>query len=371
MILDAQSPKCHMADCGPISHLSKRVMSTPNLSENQLCSTMHSFDTIKAPGLWHESPPLTSTQYATFALNNAVHYQGSDEHNDPGNAALGFDTDTDNLNHNLAGYWVPEPLLAGDPSEHDAFGVYDVTDRPPHTSISVSGPRHEDLDNCIATPPWSHNNIVSTTSPSQTPNSNDMSTDPHITLSPPSLLSCIFPPLPLHTDPPTATPSSRAIDPSSLPATDLYSPHFVRHDLTNTKHREGWCGYCQRWLALRESSYNYDKKFNHGICPGTGRMFTLPVEVRLRDVGTVGGGISGSEGSGDGSQISGNQGKAKCEALCRECKTWIKLGGRGGRGGRANSWWRHAFKVRMFFVICPFGGDEEGGEKKEAVMREM
>ena len=65
----------------------------------------------------------------------------------------------------------------------------------------------------------------------------------------------------------------------------------------------------------------------------------------------VGGGMVNAEERIDGEEILEERGW-KCEALCGECKQWVKLGKRGGRGGRANSWWRHAFKVCVVCVSC-------------------
>lgn len=145
------------------------------------------------------------------------------------------------------------------------------------------------------------------------------------------LLSLIFLLLPPHLD-----PSDPAVSNSRVPIqpNNLYNPIFVRNE--GTKNREGWCGFCQRWLQLRESSYNYDKKYSHGICPNTGRPFNVPVEMKTC--------VGGKRGAGKGVH-NNNKNVCHYEGRCGECDRWIRL---IGRSGPANSWWRHAFQVFSF-----------------------
>ena len=120
-------------------------------------------------------------------------------------------------------------------------------------------------------------------------------------------------------------------DPFQLPQTsepkfgksDMYSPSWIRG---LRKNREAWCGNCRpgHWLNMANSRYNYHRAYYHGINPGNGKPFEAPIDLRRPDPLT-----------------------STWEALCGECKQWIKIKKHEVPG---NSWFRHAHKVSWFCV---------------------
>uniref|UniRef100_A0A8H7K6D3 Transcription regulator Rua1 C-terminal domain-containing protein n=1 Tax=Bionectria ochroleuca TaxID=29856 RepID=A0A8H7K6D3_BIOOC len=91
---------------------------------------------------------------------------------------------------------------------------------------------------------------------------------------------------------------------------DLYSPVWVRGE---GKAREGWCGWCQTWLNLKNSAYWYDKIFKHGIM--LKGFLPRPQQIRQVDEHSKG--------------------------FCRACGKWITL---GTSDGNRPSWFRHIYK---------------------------
>ena len=294
-------------------------MTTPTLAQCSSYSPGTESDSIGYVSGWDDTGMLTSAQYSTVALNSALNHQHSRELNMDalGIPAMGYTDCGESPKQMHTSFWRPEVRSDGESPEYNNFTGTLVSESPFVYSTPTGAPTHEDVRHGIPTPAHTQNGSV-------TSDSSDLATtlaDPDRTAH---LLAMIFPPLPLHVDPPGTTSKKIAIAPN-----DLYSPLYVHNE--GTKNREGWCGYCQRWLPLRESSYNYDKKYTHGICPSTGRPFETPVEMKT------------SFGRRNGKV---NTKIARCEGLCRSCGEWIRL---GGRSGPANSWWRHAFQVLPTF----------------------
>ena len=318
------SPKHRMAGFDYYSHQAgKRAVSTPTLADCSPCSPVTESESVDKASGWDDTALLTSAQCSTIALNNAISHQDGHEHYLVGHKipALGPFDCGEYPKQSYPGFWRPEVKLDGGSLEYQNFAGTLISEPPFDYSALTGAPTHEDFHHGIATPALTQNGSV-------TSDSSDRATTPAVTHQTAHLLAMMFPPLPLHIDPPGITSKKIAIAPN-----DLYSPLFVRNE--GTKNREGWCGYCQRWLPLRESSFNYDKKYTHGICPSTGRPFEKPVEMKT------------SFGRRNGKV---NTKVARCEGLCGNCREWIRL---GGRSGPANSWWRHAFQVFPNFLNTP------------------
>lgn len=58
---------------------------------------------------------------------------------------------------------------------------------------------------------------------------------------------------------------------------DLYTPQWVRNRGTQ---REGWCGWCQSWHTLRDSTYWYHMHYSHGISQANGSRLPHPAGFR-------------------------------------------------------------------------------------------
>ena len=298
--------------------IGKKAMTIPTLAQCSPFSPATLSDSIDDVPSWDDAALLTSAQYSTIALNRALNCQDDHEMN-MGVHQTPAPRSAENSKQIYGNLWRPEVKTDGGYSEYNNFTEAVDSESPFPCSTLTGAPTHEDLR-------YSVRSTAPTQTDSVTSDSSDLATTSADADRTKYLLAFMFPPLPPHVDPPSIISKKIAIAPD-----DLYSPLYVRNE--GTKNREGWCGYCQRWLPLRESSYNYDKKYTHGICPSTGRPFETPVEIKT------------SFGRRNGKV---NTKVARCEGLCGKCGEWIRL---GGRSGPANSWWRHAFQVTLSLII--------------------
>lgn len=276
---------------------------------------------------------LISAQHSTAALTNILDlhdYQRFDLYGL--NIAGSKCTDPrDNIKRSSGSFWRPEAgFLAGtgrciyDKETAGNTGLLDCAPSPSIASDEVS--QKQTMTSSESVPSVSSER--SPTVPAVT--FSELEFDSNETAT---LLSSIFPVLPPHLDPVDDESPSHKV---SVQPNDLYNPSYIRNnDVATRNKREGWCGFCGRWLQLRESSYNYDKKYSHGICPSTGRPFDVPVKIRWSVSGRRAAPMSVARSP------SKNCG-GYFEGRCGECDRWIRL---VGRSGPANSWWRHAFQV--------------------------
>ncbi|KAF2721170.1 hypothetical protein K431DRAFT_73745 [Polychaeton citri CBS 116435] len=130
------------------------------------------------------------------------------------------------------------------------------------------------------------------------------------------------PPPPVFDSNPTRTePPQRDLDGSPVPKEqsprfphDIYTARWVRGESTK---RQGWCGYCQTWLELKNSTYWYHLHYSHGISCTTGKLMEPPLHLRLRN--------------------------NSWDAYCAACQDWVSLG--SGEKGRT-SYYRHIYKCQ-------------------------
>ena len=295
-------------------------------------STMRSDDVDDVSGLQYDAN-LISAQHSTITLTNilGVHDDQSLDLDGLDVAGSRCKDPRDNNKRSSGSFWRPEAaLLAGtgkciyDKETAGNTGLLGCAPSPSIASDEVS-------QNQTTTPFESVPSVSSERSPTVSAVTvSELEFDSNETAT---FLLSIFPVLPPHLDPADDDIPSHKV---SVQPNDLYNPKYIRNnDIATRNKREGWCGFCQRWLQLRESIYNYDKKYSHGICPSTGRPFDVPVKIRWS--------VSGRR-TAPMSRVrspSKNCG-GYFEGRCGECDRWIRL---VGRSGPANSWWRHAFQV--------------------------
>ena len=317
-------PKRCVEEIGPDLHrTAKRATTIEALTQYHAYLPTIRSDKVEDTSGWNDPTTLTSAQYTTVPLNKVLNCQNShgfdiDNLGMPAYSPIDPGKATEESSTSL---WQPEATVdhaLNECANHKGKVITGLLD----CLVSTSATSHEGPHLEPATRALTHTKSVASILPEpQTVLTETNRTAP--------LLSRMFPPLPPHLDPLDSLSVKLPIQPN-----DLYNPLYVRND--GVKNREGWCGYCQRWLQLRESSYNYDKKYAHGICPNTGRPFDVPIEIK-RSFGRRSG--------------KSNKNVSHYEGRCGECGKWIRL---VGRSGPANSWWRHAFQVPGFLYTLYF-----------------
>ena len=320
------SPKHHLEGANFLSdRANKRAMTTNKFANQNLCHPQGGTKGYDDLSDWTNQAALTGAQYSTISLNNALNCHDGNNLDmiSDGDTAFDGSLGVHDTEQDEPPFWIPEGTFDGESCHHNNFTGALVPDLRSESSPAVSSIGQEDYHRGTHSPAICHTT-------SMTSNSYEsLMTNASTTNQTAYLLSLFFPPLPPH-----LSPQDTCETKTTNHSDDLYQPLYIRS--SEPKKREGWCGYCYphgRWLPLRESSYNYDKKYAHGICPNTGRRFDDPVRLQP------------TWGKRNGKI---NIKVVHCEGLCGECGEWIRL---GGRSGIANSWWRHAFRVRSACLL--------------------
>lgn len=126
---------------------------------------------------------------------------------------------------------------------------------------------------------------------------------------------------------------------------DYYTPRWVRG---NNSLREGWCGFCRRWLLLKNSAYWYDKTYGHGICAASGEPFSGPVEEQQTKPSSHA--VSSQPAPG---KVKSKRCMVQTEGKCGQCGAWVPTAGGVVDASEYQplkvwgaAWLRHQHKVR-------------------------